>query len=60
MPTDQKYNVDRQLLKIMNVVDDALEFFWDIRTALNLGDDFQTIIAHIKLPFDPFKTVGKH
>ena len=57
MPYDREYNVDRQLWKIMNVVDDALELFQDIKLALELGEDFQTIIALIDPPFDPFKTI---
>jgi hypothetical protein len=57
MPQDRKYNVDRQLWKIMNVVDDALEFFHDIKLALELKEDFQTIIALIDPPFDPYKTI---
>jgi hypothetical protein len=60
MPTDRNYNVDQQLLKIMYVMDDVLEFFCDIKTALDLGEDFPTITALISRPFDPFKTVGKY
>jgi len=53
MPNDRQCNVDRQLLEIMNVVDDALEFFRDIKLALDLGEDFPTIIAIINPPFEP-------
>ena len=60
MPNDRKYNVDRQLWEIMNVVDDALEFFRDIKLALDLGEEFPTIIAFINQPFDPYKTIGKY
>jgi hypothetical protein len=60
MPNDRQCNVDRQLLDIMNVVDDALEFFHDIKLALDLGEDFQTIIALINPPLDPHKTIGTH
>ena len=60
MPGDRKYNVDRELWKIMNATDDALEFLWDIRLALELGEDLQTIISFIKQPFDSLETLGKH
>jgi hypothetical protein len=60
MPTDRKYNVDRQLWEIMNVVDDTLELFRDIRLFLALGEEFQTIIDFINPPFDPLQTVGKY
>jgi hypothetical protein len=60
MPLDQKYNVDRQLLEIMNVVDDTLEFLRDIKLFLILGEEFQTIIDYINPPFDSLKTFGKY
>ena len=60
MPTDRKYNVDRQLWEIMNVVDDTLELFRDIRLFLALGEEFQTIIDFINPPFDPLQTIGKY
>jgi hypothetical protein len=60
MPNDRKYNVDRQLLEIMNVVDDAMVFFRDIKLALILEEEFSTIIALIDPPFDPYKTIGKY
>ena len=60
MPTDRKYNVDRQLWEIMNVVDDTLELFRDIRLFLALGEEFQTIIDFINPLFDPLQTVGKY
>jgi hypothetical protein len=44
----------------MNVVDDILEFLWDIKLALDLGEDFPTIVALINPPFDPHKTIGKY
>jgi hypothetical protein len=53
--TDQKYNVDRQLLEIMNATDDALELLWDIRLFLDLGEDFQAIIAFLNPPLDPLQ-----
>jgi hypothetical protein len=46
--TDRKYNVDKQLLGIMDATDDALELFWDINLFLDLGEEFQTIIAFLK------------
>jgi hypothetical protein len=60
MPTDRKYNVDRQLWEIMNVVDDTLELFRDIRLFLALGEEFQTIIDFINPPFNPLQTIGKY
>jgi hypothetical protein len=44
----------------MNVVDDTLELFRDIRLFLALGEEFQTIIDFINPPFDPLQTVGKY
>ena len=60
LPTDWKYNVDRELRKIKEVVDDAMDLFIYIKLALALGEDFQTIIDFIDPPFDLFKTIGKY
>ena len=60
LPVDQKYNVDRELRKIMEAVDDAMELFMYIRLALALGEDYPTIIAFINPPFDPLRTIGKY
>jgi hypothetical protein len=60
LPMDRKYNVDRQLWKIMDAVDDAIDFFWDIKLLLDLGEEWDKIIRYIDPPFDPFKTIGKY
>ena len=60
LPTDRKYNVDRELRKIKKAVDDAMELFIYIKLALALGEDFQTIIDFIDPPFDLFKTIRKY
>jgi hypothetical protein len=39
----------------MNEVDDILEFLWDIKLALDLGEDFPTIITLINPPFDLYR-----
>jgi hypothetical protein len=60
MPSDRQYNMDRQLLEIMNVVKDILEYFGDIKFVLDLGEDFPTILSVIDPPFNPLKTIGKY
>ena len=44
---DQMYNVEEELWKIKNVVEDMMALFWDIWLFLDLGEDLETILAFI-------------
>ena len=41
------YNVEEELKKIKNEVEDTMVLFWDIRLFLDLGEDLETILAFI-------------
>jgi hypothetical protein len=60
---DRKYNVDQELYKGLQVVDDALDWLDNIKLALALGHNFADVLHLIYLiypPFDPLKTFGKY
>ena len=46
-PIDQMYNVEEEIKKIKNEVEDTMALFWDIRLFLDLGEDLETILAFI-------------
>ena len=60
---DRKYNVDQELYKGLQVVDEALDWLDNIKLALTLGHNFTDVLHLYYLiypPFDPLKTFGKH
>ena len=63
MPFDQKYNVDREISKGLDLVDEGLDFCQDIYLALGLGENLTDVFHLIYLMhprFDPLKTIGKY
>ena len=46
-PIDRMYNVEEELKKIKNEVEDTMALFWDIRLFLDLGEELETILAFI-------------
>ena len=53
----QHYNMDEELLDCLEIIYDLINFFDDIRLALETEKD---LIPIIHWPFNPFKTIGKY
>ncbi len=73
MPPNQKYNIDREICNGLTLVDDALDFVWDYKTAFELGTTLTDAFYLLRLvqppydpsprppqEFDPLQTVGKY
>ena len=73
MPPDQKYNIDREICNGLALVDQALDFVWDYKTAFILGTSLTDAfyLLHLVQPpydpsprppreFDPLQTIGKY
>jgi len=54
---DQKYNVNWEIIEMLEIVYEVLEDLEDISIALEKRKDFSHILSP---PFDPFKTIGKY
>ena len=62
MSFDQKYNVDHELYKGLDLVDEALDLVLDYKLALILGTSFTDVYHLIHLihpPYNPLRTIGK-
>lgn len=62
MPFDRQYNVDKEIHKGLDLVDEALDFLNDINLALRLGENLTDVFHLIYLihpPFNPLKTFGR-
>ena len=53
----QQYNMVKELLDCLEIIDDLINFLDNIRLALEMKKD---LIPIIHRPFDPFKTIGKY
>ena len=53
----QQYNVDEELLDLLEIIYKLIDFLDDIRLALEMEKDLTPIIHQ---PFNPFKTIGKY
>ena len=53
----QQYNVDEELLDLLEIIYKLINFLDDIRLALEMEKDLTPIIHQ---PFNPFKTIGKY